>query len=257
MTHMTIFESRNPTTGELIASYPEHTPAEVEARLTRVWSGWKAWSATPLAQRVAFLNKLADGLQKRVDEFARLITKEMGKPLAEAQAEVKKAASGARHFAEAGPDYIAPQPGAWHPETSHLSIAWPGPRDHAVESSALAGSAIFRSCCVGRQHRAGKARRECPGLRHRTRRLSRRRKRFRSAIRCKRRLVRWRVAICASSAAGGRRGEAGRQDPRWRQAHDGAGLFLRADGADRSCAQQAHRCRGVFRPGGDVVSRAR
>ena len=133
MTHMTIFELRSPTTGELIASYPEHTPAEVEARLTRVWSGWKAWSATPLAQRVAFLNKLADGLQKRVDEFARLITKEMGKPLAEAQAEVKKAASGARHFAEAGPDYIAPQPGAWHPETSHLSIAWPGPRDHAVE----------------------------------------------------------------------------------------------------------------------------
>jgi acyl-CoA reductase-like NAD-dependent aldehyde dehydrogenase len=110
MTHMTIFESRNPTTGELIASYPEHSPAEVEARLARVWSGWKTWSATPLTERVAFLNKLADGLEKRVDEFARLITQEMGKPLAEAQAEVKKAASGARHFAEAGPDYIAPQP---------------------------------------------------------------------------------------------------------------------------------------------------
>jgi acyl-CoA reductase-like NAD-dependent aldehyde dehydrogenase len=49
MTHMTIFESRNPTTGELVASYPAHTPAEVEARLARVWSGWKTWSTTPLA----------------------------------------------------------------------------------------------------------------------------------------------------------------------------------------------------------------
>ena len=40
--------------------------------------------------------------KRRVDEYARLITLEMGKPFAEAQAEVKKAASGARHFAEDG-----------------------------------------------------------------------------------------------------------------------------------------------------------
>ena len=103
------FESRNPATGEVVARYPEHTPAEVETCLARAWSGWKNWSATPLAERAAFLNQLADALEGRVDEFARLITLEMGKPFAEAQAEVKKAAFGARHFAETGPDYIAPQ----------------------------------------------------------------------------------------------------------------------------------------------------
>jgi succinate-semialdehyde dehydrogenase/glutarate-semialdehyde dehydrogenase/succinate-semialdehyde dehydrogenase len=103
------FESRNPATGEVVARYPEHTPAEVETCLARAWSGWKNWSATPLAERAAFLNRLANALEGRVDEFARLITLEMGKPFAEAQAEVKKAAFGARHFAETGPDYIAPQ----------------------------------------------------------------------------------------------------------------------------------------------------
>jgi succinate-semialdehyde dehydrogenase/glutarate-semialdehyde dehydrogenase/succinate-semialdehyde dehydrogenase len=103
------FESRNPATGQVVARYPEHTPAEVETCLARAWSGWKNWSATPLAERAAFLNRLADALEGRVDEFARLITLEMGKPFAEAQAEVKKAAFGARHFAETGPDYIAPQ----------------------------------------------------------------------------------------------------------------------------------------------------
>ena len=103
------FESRNPTTGELIAQYPEHTAAEVEDCLARAWSGWKAWSATPLSVRTAFLSRLADTLEARVDEFARLITLEMGKPFAEAQGEVKKAAFGARHFATTGPTYIEPQ----------------------------------------------------------------------------------------------------------------------------------------------------
>jgi acyl-CoA reductase-like NAD-dependent aldehyde dehydrogenase len=103
------FESRNPATGEVVARYPEHTAEEVEACLARAWSGWKKWSATPLAARAAFLHRLADALEARVDEFARLITLEMGKPLTEALAEVKKAASGARHFAETGPLYIEPQ----------------------------------------------------------------------------------------------------------------------------------------------------
>jgi succinate-semialdehyde dehydrogenase/glutarate-semialdehyde dehydrogenase/succinate-semialdehyde dehydrogenase len=100
------FESRNPATGEVIAQYPEHTAAEVETCLARAWSGWKNWSATSLAARTGFLNRLADALEGRVDEYARLITQEMGKPFAEAQAEVKKAASGARHFAEAGAHYL-------------------------------------------------------------------------------------------------------------------------------------------------------
>jgi acyl-CoA reductase-like NAD-dependent aldehyde dehydrogenase len=103
------FESRNPATGEVVARYPEHTAAEVEACLARAWSGWKHWSAAPLAARTAFLNRLAEVLEGRVDEFARLITLEMGKPFAEAQAEVKKAASGARHFATTGPQYIEAQ----------------------------------------------------------------------------------------------------------------------------------------------------
>ena len=103
------FESRNPATGEVIARYPEHTPSEVESCLARTWSGWQRWSGTALAERTAFLERLADILEGRAAELGRLITQEMGKPLAEAQAEVKKAAAGARHFATTGPEYIAPQ----------------------------------------------------------------------------------------------------------------------------------------------------
>jgi acyl-CoA reductase-like NAD-dependent aldehyde dehydrogenase len=104
------FESRNPATGEVIGTYPEHNAHEVEARLQKVWDGWKQWSSTPLAERTAFLLRLADLLEKRAEEYGRLITQEMGKPLSEAIGEVKKSAFGARHFAQEGAKYIEPEP---------------------------------------------------------------------------------------------------------------------------------------------------
>src|ERR1700742_3853356 len=58
------FESRNPTTGELLNTYPEHTAQEVEQRLQSAWDGWKQWSRTPLSERTAFLIRLADLLEK-------------------------------------------------------------------------------------------------------------------------------------------------------------------------------------------------
>jgi succinate-semialdehyde dehydrogenase/glutarate-semialdehyde dehydrogenase/succinate-semialdehyde dehydrogenase len=102
------FESRNPTTGELLNTYPEHTAHEVERRVQSVFDGRQKWSRTPLSERTAFLTRLADLLDARVEDYARLITLEMGKPIAEARGEVKKAAFGARHFATEGAGYIAP-----------------------------------------------------------------------------------------------------------------------------------------------------
>ena len=101
------FISTNPTNGEQLGAYPEHTAQETEARLQLAWDGWRHWSRTPLAERTSFLLKLADLLEERTEDYSRLITLEMGKPLAEARGEVKKAAFGARHFAEEGAAYIA------------------------------------------------------------------------------------------------------------------------------------------------------
>jgi acyl-CoA reductase-like NAD-dependent aldehyde dehydrogenase len=100
------FESKNPTTGELLGTYPEHTASEIDARLQNGWDGWKRWSHTPLSERTAFLLRLATLLEERAETYARLITTEMGKPVGEALGEVKKAAFGARHFAEGGAAYI-------------------------------------------------------------------------------------------------------------------------------------------------------
>jgi acyl-CoA reductase-like NAD-dependent aldehyde dehydrogenase len=101
------FQSYNPTTGELIGSYEEQNDAEVNRLLQKSHDTWKSWSAKPIEERTAFLVRLADLLEERVDEYATLIVSEMGKPFAEAQGEVKKSAFGARHFASEGPAYIA------------------------------------------------------------------------------------------------------------------------------------------------------
>ena len=101
------FQSYNPTTGALIATYEEHSDPEVERLLQQSQETWKRWSLTPIEERCAFLVRLADLLESRAEEYGALIVSEMGKPLAEAVGEVKKSAFGARHFASDGPAYIA------------------------------------------------------------------------------------------------------------------------------------------------------
>jgi acyl-CoA reductase-like NAD-dependent aldehyde dehydrogenase len=104
------FESRNPAMGELIRVYREHNKAEIEVRLQRAWDGWLRWSRTPLPERIAFLTRLAELLEELAETYGRLITAEMGKPLADSIGEIKKCAWDARYLAEAGKAYLKPQP---------------------------------------------------------------------------------------------------------------------------------------------------
>src|SRR6202171_3181901 len=104
------FESRNPATGELLAVHPEHDKAEIDARLQRAWDGWRVWSRTPLRERIAFLARLAKLLEERAETYGRLITAEMGKPLADSIFGVKKSAWAARPLAAEGGAYLKPQP---------------------------------------------------------------------------------------------------------------------------------------------------
>ena len=104
------FTSTNPTTGAEIATYPEHSAADVDRLLQQAWMTWQKWSKEPLASRTAFLVRLADLLEQRADQYATLIVSEMGKTFGEAKGEVMKSATGARHFAAEGPQYIADEP---------------------------------------------------------------------------------------------------------------------------------------------------
>ena len=94
--------SRNPATGEEIERFPFQTEAEVEQLLARADGAFRVWRAVPIAERAAAYDRLAAVLRRRADEVAPVITREMGKTLREARAEVEKCAATAAWYAEHG-----------------------------------------------------------------------------------------------------------------------------------------------------------
>ncbi|MBC7447390.1 MAG: aldehyde dehydrogenase family protein [Hymenobacteraceae bacterium] len=101
------FQSLNPATGVLVASFAPHTPAQLESYVAAATRAAGAWATTPLPIRAAAVGVLADRLLARVPELARLAALEMGKPLAQGRAEVEKCAATCRYFAAQGPALLA------------------------------------------------------------------------------------------------------------------------------------------------------
>lgn len=102
--------SRNPATGELIATYPFQTQSEVEQLLDANGAAFRLWRATPMAERVLAYRRLAATLRERSESFAALITAEMGKTLGAARGEVEKCASTIEWIADNGPAILADEP---------------------------------------------------------------------------------------------------------------------------------------------------
>jgi succinate-semialdehyde dehydrogenase/glutarate-semialdehyde dehydrogenase len=90
----------NPATGETVKTFDAHDDAEIERRLALADESFKTWRSTTFDHRAELVNRLADVLDGEVDELARTMTVEMGKPVEQAKGEVRKCAAGFRYFAE-------------------------------------------------------------------------------------------------------------------------------------------------------------
>src|SRR4051812_3493118 len=99
--------SRNPATGELIATYPFQTAPEVERMLDANAAAFRLWRATPMRERVAAYRRLSAILRQRSEPLAALLTAEMGKTIKAARAEVEKCAVTIDWLAENGPAILA------------------------------------------------------------------------------------------------------------------------------------------------------
>jgi acyl-CoA reductase-like NAD-dependent aldehyde dehydrogenase len=85
-------ESINPTTEEILATFDELTPGQLEGAITATHQVWRSWSRTPVGERGRRMHHVASYLRENKPRFARLITLEMGKPIVEAEAEIEKCA---------------------------------------------------------------------------------------------------------------------------------------------------------------------
>jgi succinate-semialdehyde dehydrogenase/glutarate-semialdehyde dehydrogenase len=103
------YQTVNPTTGELIKNYSNHTEAEVEAALAAAHTLYKSdWSTGPTALRAEVLDRLANLIDARAEELAKICVEEMGKLISDARDEVWIIAEIARFYAREAEGFLAP-----------------------------------------------------------------------------------------------------------------------------------------------------
>jgi succinate-semialdehyde dehydrogenase/glutarate-semialdehyde dehydrogenase len=100
------FVSTNPATGQVTATFEDHSPEEVDRRLGLAMSAFGRWRATTPAQRARALTTAAELLESEVPVVAEMLTSEMGKTFASAKGEVSKCAFALRYYAEHGPTML-------------------------------------------------------------------------------------------------------------------------------------------------------
>jgi succinate-semialdehyde dehydrogenase / glutarate-semialdehyde dehydrogenase len=99
----------NPATGETLKEYPEMSAAEVEEILQAAHGAQRQWRGSDFALRAERMNRAAGILRERAEDYARLMTREMGKPLSQARGEVEKCAWVCEYYAENARDQLAPE----------------------------------------------------------------------------------------------------------------------------------------------------
>jgi succinate-semialdehyde dehydrogenase/glutarate-semialdehyde dehydrogenase len=90
----------NPATGEVIGQIPKSGHSETMRAIDAAHAAFPAFAAMDLMGRLALLWKLHDALMDNQDSLAELLTREMGKPLAEAKGEIAIGAQYLRWYAE-------------------------------------------------------------------------------------------------------------------------------------------------------------
>jgi acyl-CoA reductase-like NAD-dependent aldehyde dehydrogenase len=89
----------NPANEEVLAECPRASKAQLDKAVAAAKRAFPAWAAKPMDERRAALNAMADAIQGDLENLARILTQEQGKPLADAMGEVFGAAAFFRYFA--------------------------------------------------------------------------------------------------------------------------------------------------------------
>lgn len=97
---MSCFQTVNPFSGEKIAEYPIFSRKKILSLLESSAVAFQSWKKSSFEQRAALLQAAGRLLRERVENYALLITDEMGKPLKEARAEVNKCAALCDYYAQ-------------------------------------------------------------------------------------------------------------------------------------------------------------
>jgi acyl-CoA reductase-like NAD-dependent aldehyde dehydrogenase len=117
-----MIETINPATGSVIERIPLMDASQTDAKLEAVAACAPRWSAASFEERAALLRAVAARMRAESDSLAATAVREMGKPIAQARAEVEKCAWGLEYFAEHAPAMLAPQTAASSGARSYVAF---------------------------------------------------------------------------------------------------------------------------------------
>ena len=102
-------KSINPYNNQLIKEYTPYSPSQVKTIIEGVDQAWGSWKETEIKKRAALISKVSDVLLEGGDEYARMMSLEMGKVIKEALGEIEKCALLCRYYAESSEDILTDQ----------------------------------------------------------------------------------------------------------------------------------------------------
>jgi succinate-semialdehyde dehydrogenase/glutarate-semialdehyde dehydrogenase len=101
------FKSINPYNGEQVGLYYALTQEELAQKLNKNKDTFESWKEVSLSERCRLLIKAGQVLRDNVEEYAKMITLEMGKPIYESRSEVNKCAWVCDYYAENAEKFLA------------------------------------------------------------------------------------------------------------------------------------------------------
>ncbi|HLL75952.1 MAG TPA: NAD-dependent succinate-semialdehyde dehydrogenase [Pyrinomonadaceae bacterium] len=117
----------NPATGETLKEFAPLTADEIETKLARAAEAFASHRRTTFSERAGKMLRAAEILESRKEEFARLMTAEMGKPIRAAREEAAKCAWVCRYYAEAAEKFLADEEIESSATRSYVSFRPVGP----------------------------------------------------------------------------------------------------------------------------------
>jgi succinate-semialdehyde dehydrogenase/glutarate-semialdehyde dehydrogenase len=102
-----VYRTVNPATGEVVREFAPLSDDQAEALLARAHAAYLTWRETPVADRAKLFLRFAELVEANAGELARLVTLEMGKPLAQSKGEPGTVVAMFRYYAEHGEELLA------------------------------------------------------------------------------------------------------------------------------------------------------
>jgi len=100
-------KSIDPSTNLLIHDYQEFTAEKIDSVISYAQKAWKNWKNIPFANRAVMMKNAASLLRSKSEDYSRLMTLEMGKPIRESRAEVEKSTWVCEYYADNAEQMLA------------------------------------------------------------------------------------------------------------------------------------------------------